>query len=300
MNNPASSSLASGSPASPFHPGEQLVQTVAGVREEAEARGQKMLTPQLVDAQRTFFAQLPFVITSHLDGNGHPWAGILTGKLGFIQVTPDGRVRVERGGAESPAALDASPGNQVGLLGIEFARRRRNRINGTVESSVEESFTLSIDQGYGNCPKYITKRSWDTTLFSGRYELESWRHVPGFVHRLIEKTDTFFIASSSGPDTDKTGIQPSAWGADISHRGGEPGFLELEDEVLWFDDYPGNNLFNTLGNLQQYPQCGLMIIDFDTGDLLQIAGTAKLHHDRGKYRVAVHVREIRHWRRIDA
>ena len=42
---------------SPFHPGEQAVQTWAGIRDKAEALGQRMLTAELVEAQRQFFAE---------------------------------------------------------------------------------------------------------------------------------------------------------------------------------------------------------------------------------------------------
>jgi predicted pyridoxine 5'-phosphate oxidase superfamily flavin-nucleotide-binding protein len=287
---------------SPFHPGEQTVQALHGVRDKAEKLGQRMLTAELVDAQREFFAQLPFVVTSHLDGSGQPWAGLVTGEPGFIQVSADGRVHMERGGAqgkafESPAALDVSPGSQIGLLGIEFARRRRNRINTTVLSADADQVTMHIDQGYGNCPKYITKRPWDAENFSGDYVMDEWTHIPAIASEIIRHADTFFIASSSGPVTGDSDVQPGAWGADISHRGGEPGFLQQDAEVLWFDDYPGNNMFNTLGNLHQYPHCGLLVIDFISGSILQLTGTAKLHHDNGHYRVAVTVGQIRHWQR---
>lgn len=293
MNNPIPDVVAT-----PFHPGEQAVQTLAGVREQAESRGQKMLTPQLVDAQREFFAQLSFAVSSQLDDKGQPWANLITGAPGFIQATPDGRVRIGRGGP-APAVLDATllkEGSPVGLLGIEFARRRRNRINGTVAAVGEGFIELNIDQGYGNCPKYINKRPWDDTLFTGNYVVQRDSEVSADVAQLIKTADTFFIASSSGPAAGSSNaIQPQAWGSDISHRGGAPGFIKLDGNVLSFDDYPGNNMFNTLGNLQQYPPCGLILFDFDTGAVVQIAGHASLQHDGEAYRVAVVIHEVRHW-----
>jgi predicted pyridoxine 5'-phosphate oxidase superfamily flavin-nucleotide-binding protein len=315
MNNPASTV------ATPFHPGEQAVQLLAGVREQAENRGQKMLTPQLVDAQREFFAQLSFAVASQLDAKGQPWACLITGAPGFIQATPDGRVRIGRGGSSPPAGLDASflmVGSPVGLLGIEFARRRRNRINGRVTALShstgegtpaeidpdQRAIELQIDQGFGNCPKYIHKRPWDDTLFTGHYQLQrsadlsatESADLPANVAALIKQADTFFIASSSGPALDETdSVQPQAWGSDISHRGGEPGFIQLEGHTLSFPDYPGNNMFNTLGNLQQYPPCGLILVDFATGAVAQMAGTATLNHDGTAYRVDVEVTEVRYW-----
>lgn len=300
MNNPAPETVVSTPPLSPFHTGEQTVQTRAGVREQAEARGQRMLTPELVDAQREFFGRLPFVITSHLDGSGQPIAGLVTGEPGFIHVFPDGRVRVRRGGTPSPAAPDTLPGDPIGLLGIEFERRRRNRINGIVQTQSSDEWTLTIDQGYGNCPKYISKRPWDARLFGGRYVVDRSARISARAGKMIRRADAFFIASSSGPRTDAAGVESGAWGADMSHRGGEPGFVHLDGQLLSFDDYPGNNLFNTLGNLQQYPRCGLLILDFETGDILQLSGTAELHFDGARYSVAVTLNNMSHWRRDDA
>ncbi|MDH3977253.1 MAG: pyridoxamine 5'-phosphate oxidase family protein [Gammaproteobacteria bacterium] len=281
--------------ATPFHPGEQAVQITSGVRDEAEARGLKMLTARLVDAQREFFAQLSFVIVARVDQHGQPRAELITGQPGFIQATVDGQVRIERGEAGHNTALaSVVPGSQLGLLGIEFARRRRNRINGTVTEVSDQHVSLSIDQGYGNCPKYITKRAWDETQFTGVYRAQVADHVSPAVADIIARTDTFFIASSSGPATQDSDIQAAAWGADISHRGGEPGFLQLQNDMLLFDDYPGNNLFNTLGNLRLHPPCGIIILDFTTGDIVQLDGKAELQRDEEHYRVAVKVMRVRH------
>ncbi len=300
MKHPAPLHGSSANAASPYHLGEQFVQAEQGVRDQAEKIGRRMLTAELTAAQQEFFAQLPFVVTAHVDHQGQPWAGLVAGEPGVVQITSNGVARIQHGGANTLTALDASAGAAVGLLGIDFDRKRRNRINGTVQSVAADHIALSIDQGYGNCPKYITQRPWESDLFTGKYVMTSETHLPALATEMIRNADTFFIASSSGPRADQGAVQAGAWGADISHRGGPPGFLEQEGEVLWFDDYPGNNMFNTLGNLQQYPHCGLLILDFSSGDLLQLTGRAKLHHDGEKYRVGVTVQQVRHWRRLHA
>lgn len=38
--------------------------------------------------------------------------------------------------------------------------------------------------------------------------------------------------------------------------------------------YPGNNMFQMLGNLAVNPQAGLLFIDFASGHTLQMSGTA--------------------------
>ncbi|MCI0447449.1 pyridoxamine 5'-phosphate oxidase family protein, partial [bacterium] len=86
--------------------------------------------------------------------------------------------------------------------------------------------------------------------------------------------DTFFIASHH-----KDG------GADASHRGGNPGFIQVLDKnTLRFPDYTGNTMFQTLGNISVNPNCGLLFIDFERGASLQLAGTAKIIWDRDQLR----------------
>lgn len=69
-------------------------------------------------------------------------------------------------------------------------------------------------------------------------------------------------------------------GLDTSHRGGPPGFIVISsDNQLRIPDYSGNNIFNTLGNFQSYPQAGLVFIDFQQHRLLQLTGKSKILWD---------------------
>ena len=93
--------------------------------------------------------------------------------------------------------------------------------------------------------------------------------------KLISRADTFFIASQYASD-DKT----HRASADISHRGGEPVFVRIQDKnTLVFPDYTGNQHFNTLGNLSINPGAGLLFVDFSNGDVLQLRGVSKILWD---------------------
>lgn len=86
----------------------------------------------------------------------------------------------------------------------------------------------------------------------------------------IKNADTLFVASA-GPDGS----------LDASHRGGNPGFVQIiDDNVLKIPDYPGNSLFNTLGNMVQNPNVGLLFVDFEKRETLQLTGTASLLFDQ--------------------
>lgn len=281
---------------SPFHPGEREVQLLAGVREEAEPRGQRMLTPVIGEQQAQFFRGLPFVVTATVDDAGQPWAGLITGAPGFIGLDVARRqARIDWARASSPTGAAARPGSDVGLLGIDAASRRRNRLNGTVFSSRDEQWRLLVTQSYGNCPKYITPRAWPAQRFGGTYTCEEQAGLSPAAAARAVRTDTFFIASASGPAEDDAGTGETAWGLDASHRGGEPGFLRVENGGLAFDDFPGNNLFNTLGNLRRYPPCGLLMLDYDSGEILQLAARGEVRAGAGGLTVQLDIVHTRHW-----
>jgi hypothetical protein len=49
---------------------------------------------------------------------------------------------------------------------------------------------------------------------------------------------------------------------------------------LSWPDYPGNNMFNSLGNLLVNPRCGLLFVDFERAAALQLLGRAEVRGDR--------------------
>src|ERR1700675_4690823 len=80
---------------------------------------------------------------------------------------------------------------------------------------------------------------------------------------LIRSADTFFPRTTN-PDR----------GSDSSLRGGTPGFVRVDGRWLWWPDYPGNNLFNSFGNLAVDPEAALLFLDFPTGHTVHLSGTA--------------------------
>ncbi len=160
----------------------------------------------------------------------------------------------------------------------EQQTRRRNRVNGRIENCiVGEGFAIRVQQSFGNCPKYIQARSERPRIRSRPVpESRMAPHLGDSEVSLIAGSDTFFIASRSAQlDEDD-----SSQGLDVSHRGGRPGFVRVDsNNELCFPDYSGNLLFNTLGNLQVDARAGLLFIDFQSGRMLNIIGTAKICWD---------------------
>jgi predicted pyridoxine 5'-phosphate oxidase superfamily flavin-nucleotide-binding protein len=265
----------SGSPA--FHPGERAIQHRLGLRDKMDAVGQRALRKFMPDQHRDFFAALPFVVLGTVDDAGWPSASIIVGAPGFIS-TPDAttlRIR-EQLPVGDAATANLRPGADVGLVGIDFATRRRNRANGVVKTVDRGGFDIAVAQSFGNCPKYIQARDWRaaTNDEQGPLQIEEARTLGATERSMIATADTFFIASAL-----IRGDEP-AHGVDASHRGGLPGFVRGEGgRTLIVPDFSGNFYFNTLGNLLLNPRCGLLFIDFATGATLQVAAEAEIVWD---------------------
>lgn len=277
----------------PYHPGELELQRRAGVREQAQAVG-RIIGRRIPPAAARFLERQCFAVTSSLEARGRVWASVLTGPAGFIGAVDDQMLRL---------AVHPSPGNpladnlaarpELGLLVLDPRTRQRMRFNGRGLLSPEGVFLL-VEQVYGNCPKYIQKRrlldpSENGGLAAGRgappptsQPVRVTAALDARQQAFLAAADTFFIASHH-PER----------GADASHRGGRPGFVRVEDaSTLAFPDYPGNNMFNTLGNLASYPRAGLLFVRFETGDLLQLTGRARIIWEPDTA-VRVEVEEVR-------
>jgi predicted pyridoxine 5'-phosphate oxidase superfamily flavin-nucleotide-binding protein len=238
---------------SPFHDGEQMVQTKVGVRDQMERRGRVVIRSFMPDQHREFFANQPFLVLSSADREGQPWASMLFGAPGFMTSDQPDLLKVEAWpAAGDPLLHGLGNGAPVGGLGIELPSRRRNRVNGRIEQRRDGiGFALRVQQSFGNCPRYIQARAPQPRLSPDRPQaIQSNDHLIKTDIDLIAVADTFFIASRSAALDDSRSS-----GLDVSHRGGLPGFVQvISDRELCFPDYKGNLLFNTLGNLLVDPR----------------------------------------------
>ncbi|MBT2336166.1 pyridoxamine 5'-phosphate oxidase family protein [Variovorax paradoxus] len=264
----------------PFHAGERALQLQAGSREQMAAAGPRVIRDYMPDQHREFFAQLPFLVVGSLDADLQPWASVLAAPVGFAHSPDATHLRVDAlPAADDPLAGQLAQGATLGLLGIEPHTRRRNRMNGTVEALDAAGFMVAVQQSFGNCPRYIQARQPELVAArDGSALVQRLDTLDLDAQRLIGSADTLFIATAY-PDAAAAGDEADArsHGVDVSHRGGRPGFVRVDEGgVLTVPDFNGNRFFNTLGNLVAHPRAGLLFIDYDNGDLLHVAATAEL------------------------
>ena len=257
----------------PWHSGERQLHVLAGVADKMKQIGARVIRDYMPDQHREFFQQLPFMVLGSVDAQGDAWASILTGHPGFAVSPEPRRLRVNAmPPAEDPACDNIQQGMALGMLGIELETRRRNRVNGVVSQLDEEGFELEVEHSFGNCPQYIQKRdySWVGDEHQSRPSRFVADELNEAARRMIRQADTLFVASYvDDPVSGKRSV-------DVSHRGGRAGFVQVEQNRLTIPDFSGNFHFNTLGNFMVNPRAGLLFIDFETGDLLQLTGQTEL------------------------
>ena len=260
-----------------WHAGELAMQRAAGIVERMDAVGRRNVRDHLIDQHRKFYPQLPFVVLGAVDAQGDVWATMRANRPGFLHAPDAHRLHVEldRDPAD-PADAGMNDGDSMALLGIELPTRRRNRLNGTVQRAANgetTGFDLRVEQSYGNCPQYIYKR--DVSFVREPSVRSAIVPVVGSelderARDLVSRADSFFVASYVDREDGRRQV-------DVSHRGGQPGFVRVDENgVLTIPDFAGNLFFNTLGNFIVNPRAGLVFVDYATGDLLQLTGHAEV------------------------
>jgi predicted pyridoxine 5'-phosphate oxidase superfamily flavin-nucleotide-binding protein len=247
-----------------FHEDEAKAQALAG----HQRPGRAAIRPFMPDQHREFFALLPCLFVATPGPDGWPMPSLLTGPPGFVR-SPDPVTLAIAAlpAAGDPAAATFTAGAEVGLLGLDFTTRRRNRANGRLVA-VEGGLTVTIAQSFGNCAQYIQTRTPSPRPAAGA-PVEPLDRLDDAARGLIAQSDTFFVASRSRGGIDDGGL-------DMSHRGGKPGFVDVTGDTLAIPDFRGNRFYNTLGNLLGDPRAGLLFIDFASGDVLQLQGRATI------------------------
>ena len=257
--------------ASVYHPGELSVQERAGVREMAARIGRSIGTT-IPPAAWNFLRSQPLVVVGSVDARQRVWASLLTGAPGFLHAVDEHTVRINaRPATGDPLGSNLAANGKVGMIAIEFATRRRMRLNGRAEVGADGAITINAQQVYSNCSKYIQARRWRgrTSESDVTPVVERQSTLTQDRQRWIREADTFFIASHH-----------LEGGTDASHRGGRPGCVRvLNDHRLAWPDYFGNTMFQTLGNISVNPQAGLLFIDFKSGRTLQLTGRARILWD---------------------
>lgn len=259
-----------------FHRGEIEVQERAEVRAIADEIGEG-IHDGVSQGVADFLALRRMAVLGTVDADNRVTASLVAGEPGFIGALDQRTIEVRRlPHVGDPLLENLAQQSHVAMLVIDFLKSRRVRING--EGRIEDgTIRITTRQVYGNCKRYIQERliaGAREECGNGQGSSVRSRELTVAQREQIAAADTLFIATDNPQD-----------GADVSHKGGSPGFVHVSDERhLAIPDYNGNSMFNSLGNLTINPRAGILLIDFNNGRTLQIMGAATIDWDRERAR----------------
>lgn len=252
----------------------------------------------------------PLLAIGTVDSDGWPWTTLWGGEAGFSQPVAKSiigiKTMVDRihdpvlqillgDSADGEVVQEKDGGKMVGGLAIDLQSRQRVKLYGkSIAGAVsaqeqdvgEVQLVVKIEQSLGmfspshvhckdanrsqgNCPKYLNKKHIVPRIPQPKLESTQFP-LPASAVDLLAKADLFFM-STSNHETDM----------DTNHRGGPPGFIRIlsndqDGFTLVYPEYSGNRLYQSLGNLKTTPRAGLVIPDFDTGDVLYVTGETEI------------------------
>jgi ferredoxin-NADP reductase len=184
------------------------------------------------------------------------------------------------------------PGGSVGVLGLNPITKQRVRVTGTVDAQTPSQIVLTIGQACNDCPATLPGRQISIGPVQSpgqepKRTKSDKQPLDNHSISLIERSDTFFLATSSG--SKEPTIPATVLGSDMSIRMGPAGFVSVQQHpsvrtsrayhTLKWADVPENDLFHSFGNIALNPRAGLLFIDWITGDTLQLTGTVEIFYN---------------------
>ena len=257
-----------------YHAGQLAIQKITGEEEIAKARI-PMIETSLHERSIPFIEDQVLAFPGSEDSNGNIWISLLVGERGFISVPSLKEIKFDLSKVTSNRSdiffknIETKP--TVGLLFHEAARRARYRAWGVARREGDQ-LSFDINMGYKSCPKHIQREVIEVPKNSKPIssEYQNGTTLGKSEQEWISNAHTFFIAT-----------QTKKGDVEASHKGGSPGFIEIqEDGILRVPDYFGNSIYSTLGNIYENPKAALLFINYKKGETLQITGTAELQFDQ--------------------
>lgn len=152
-----------------------------------------------------------------------------------------------------------------GGIVINPATARRSRLAGlpTVHGT---AVVISCAVAFTNCRKYMTPTS----------STGAAPHLGATAQEPVALDDPWIVQALAHGETSFLVTETPGGTADVSHRGGPPGFLAYDataGTISW-TEYLGDGMFVSTGNLRSSARFSLLVLDYDSGDAARLDGVA--------------------------
>ncbi len=240
-----------------YHDGQLQVQTEANTRPVAEAL--RNWVGPVVEFCET--ADM-IVLATPAEQPGDVRFLVASGAAPIVEIVGPAAALV-RLDEDATRLLDGE--TSCGGLAISMATARRARLNGTL-SPVDDSLLLEPAEAFTNCRKYVAPSE----------ALSFEPHVGPARRTIVALEDPWLAGVVARAETSFLGTISPTGGVDVSHRGGEPGFLEFDASAatLAWDEYVGDGMFKSAGNVRAGGRFTLLVLDLASGDAAELHGTA--------------------------
>jgi uncharacterized protein len=246
-----------------YHAGQIEVQTEANSRELADRMA------RWVGPAGDFAARADLLLFAAPDDAGVLQFLVVSGQAPLLSVGGDATMHIPA--ARAPQFRDG----MYGALAINLGEARRVRLNGRMRIDATGG-ALEVDEAFTLCRKYLTRSTPRIGATGAPAQLgPEAREVlaidDAWMRRVVAEADTSFLAS----------IAPDG-APDVAHRGGPPGFLELDPEArtLSWSEFIGDGVFKSAGNVRATGRITLLVPDFESGDGVAISGRARYTNER--------------------
>ena len=99
-----------------------------------------------------FLADRTFAVITARDAGGRLWTSPLSGPPGFLEAVDPTTLAVHARLPEGDPLHGLPAGQKAGLVVVEFAARRRVRVNGTLTAADDDTLAIEVEQALRELP----------------------------------------------------------------------------------------------------------------------------------------------------
>ncbi len=240
-----------------YHQGQIAVQTEANTRRVAD------MLASWVGPVGEFCGSADMIVLATPEASGRLGFLALSGAAPVVEVAGPASVLLR---LDDGAAAEIQGSVSCGGLAISLAVARRARLNGTLTRTAE-GLVLRTSEAFTNCRKYVMpSMALESSRHTGPTAREPARLDDARLREVLTRAETAFLATVS-PE----GI------IDVSHRGGPAGFFEYDGAGgLCWDEYVGDGMLKSAGNVRATGRISVLAPDLTTGEAFELSGRAEV------------------------
>lgn len=256
----------------PFHPGEIRLQELFNEQVKAKRISFSVRRGFVDRTEKSLAGMSLLAVTVRVDDVLECF--LLSGPPGFLCARDTTTLVIAPEHPLPGRLLDACrKGAAIATTGVDFSSGVRVRVNGIAGVVGDGVIVVTTEEVFPNCKLHVAMRE-SLPLSDDILPMpspEDW----------VPSAQLLFIASWRGYGT----------GLDIAHRAGPPGFVEFVSGRLRYEDYYGNGMYQSLGNLDLHPRATILVVDLEQGWGLACQGptTFEMSEDKSRRWVVTEV-----------